>query len=453
MARDGGYTYEAGKETTLDWVLVYPFIFMIPALMFIEIRLVGRLFLPEVILAGILPFLLLARGKALMEPLPRIFLIIMFLWLVGQVATDLIRSTPTQDYVRGWAKILNTMINFMSIYLITFGNRRRLNVFALGVTAGYFLMYFLNPSEQMAEDPWKFGLGLATALLFCNIGNLKQVYRTGILPVLCLLAPATLSMLQASRSLAGISFLSAVYVAFQFYIGGRKEKAQKMSPLKMATLMAVGIAAAAVLLEVYSYAASSGMLGRDAQYKYEMQSQGQFGILLGGRAEIFVSIQAISDSPFIGHGSWAKDPRYAALLLKLENFGYEISSLSIESGLIPSHSHLFGAWVESGILGALMWMWVILFIVITLIKLSQVRESLTPLAAFVGIQLIWDILFSPFGAERRFLIPFFIIVLMAASKLVDSHYRRLEHRSEMLTSAQAGVMEGRRGWWRKMLKR
>ncbi|MBT4770601.1 MAG: hypothetical protein HOO00_08800 [Rhodospirillaceae bacterium] len=434
----------------IDWFIIYPGILLIPALMFIEVRVIGRLFLSEMILAGLLPFLLLYRGRALFGFLPQSFLALAFFWLVSQVATDLYIGTPFSDLARGWAKIINTMINFMAIYLLTYGSRRRIDIFAFGVTIGYFLIYLFNPGEQMEEDPWKFGLGLAVTLLFCNIASIKQIYRTGLLPILCMLVPAALSLAQASRSLAGISFLATVYVFFQFYIGGRQAKA-RLTPMKTVMLVAAAIGGVLVLLEVYGFVASQGLLGREAQYKYEMQSQGEFGILLGGRAEIFVSIQAISDSPIVGHGSWAKDPRYAAMLLKLENYGYEISSLSMESGLIPSHSHLFGAWVEAGILGAIFWLWVIFLIMGVMVKLSIVRESLSPLVAFAGLLLLWDVLFSPFGAERRILIPFYLVILMAASKFVDEHWAQQETRERVRAGVESGELV--KGWWGKFVKK
>jgi len=90
-----------------------------------------------------------------------------------------------------------------------------------------------------------------------------------------------------------------------------------------------------------------------------MQAHGEYGLIVGGRSEILVSAQAIMDSPILGHGSWAKNEEYAAMLNYLrESMGY-VAQGKHESGLIPTHSHIFGAWVEAGILGAVFWLWIL----------------------------------------------------------------------------------------------
>ena len=43
-----------------------------------------------------------------------------------------------------------------------------------------------------------------------------------------------------------------------------------------------------------------------------------------------------------------------------------------------------------------------------------VRDTLGPLVAFVGFLTLWDIFFSPFGAEHRYLVSFKIVLMMYA---------------------------------------
>jgi O-antigen ligase len=155
------------------------------------------------------------------------------------------------------------------------------------------------------------------------------------------------------------------------------------------------------------------MLGENARQKYEQQAGGELGLLIGGRSEILVSFRAIMDSPIIGHGSWAKDYRYVNELIYLKRvLGYSPGQ-SNELGLIPTHSHLFGAWVEAGILGAVFWIWVLSLPIRGMVMIIGVKENFTPLFVFFGFLLIWHVLFSPFGAELRFIIPYCIVVMMS----------------------------------------
>jgi hypothetical protein len=166
-------------------------------------------------------------------------------------------------------------------------------------------------------------------------------------------------------------------------------------------------------LQLYEHSAQSGWLGEDARQKYEMQSSGGYGLLLGGRTEILVSSRAVLDSPVIGHGSWAKDCGYAALYVQLKREAGYFSGDEDGECLIPAHSHLMGAWVEAGVLGAVFWVWVLTLPVRTLTRLYTTAERLAPLVALLAFLLIWDIFFSPFGGERHFMTPFYIVLMIS----------------------------------------
>lgn len=106
---------------------------------------------------------------------------------------------------------------------------------------------------------------------------------------------------------------------------------------------------------IYGTAVESGLLGRDALVKYRDQTSGEVPLILGGRSESLVAVQAIADSPVLGHGSWARDRRYVELhhAIKVE---YGLPVFDAERGkrdLIPTHSYLLGSWVEGGFLGGL----------------------------------------------------------------------------------------------------
>ena len=90
-----------------------------------------------------------------------------------------------------------------------------------------------------------------------------------------------------------------------------------------------------------------------------------------------------------------------------------------DTNLIPTHSYLFGAWVEAGIVGAVFWLWVLLLPVKLLITMRQFNSSLRIFLGFVAFSLIWDILFSPLGAEGRVYAPYNIVLLMFGTTLVN----------------------------------
>ena len=127
---------EPEKEIFGDAVVL-----LIPSLIFIEITVVGRLFLPEIILCCLLLFLLIDRGSMLFSAKPKRFILLGLIWLFSQIITDIVRGTPFDDFARGWSKIIFLLLNFSSLYLLIYRNNKRLLLFAIGIVIGQILDY------------------------------------------------------------------------------------------------------------------------------------------------------------------------------------------------------------------------------------------------------------------------------------------------------------------------
>jgi hypothetical protein len=202
----------------------------------------------------------------------------------------------------------------------------------------------------------------------------------------------------------------------------KSAQSSKLRARDVLTIAASCIIGLGSIYWTYQYVAGKGALGEDARSKYEEQSSGQYGILLGGRVEMLGYLPAIYDSPILGHGSWAKDPTYIiaehqALALMGYSAADEISTEDLELGLIPSHSYLFGAWVDAGILGAVFWAWVFFLDAKTLFRVYSPTTVLLPVMSYMGFELLWDVLFSPYGAEARIVFPFYLVTLMTCSEM------------------------------------
>jgi hypothetical protein len=382
--------------------------FAIPCAIWMEIQIVGRLFVTEIALLCILPLLLLGGGRMLGRELPRKFLIYGACWLLAQVATDIVRHTPQEDYLRGWAKILFTLSNFAALMLLLRFNERRICAFASGIAVGRLLGYVIEPGELARYYPWKFGIGYPITLLFVlTAQHLRNTGRPRAANSILLMA-ALMNIAMGYRSLGLICFLVIGYLMAARYIAVQRQNAGTRRLVLLGIGLAIPVYAS---VEIYTYAATTGRLGEEARQKYEQQSGGDFGLLIGGRQEILGSSQAIIDSPLLGHGSWAKNPEYVDLMFdRLASLGYTITGTRDETGLIPSHSYLLGAWVESGIVGALFWVWVAVVIGRSLLRTLRLPGRLAPLGAFVGVGTLWDVLFSPFGAEQRLYLTFAMVL-------------------------------------------
>ncbi len=93
--------------------------------------------------------------------------------------------------------------------------------------------------------------------------------------------------------------------------------------IKIALLLALAGGAAFLADRAIKFAADIGLFDESVTQKFQTQANGKFGVLVGGRPETLVAIQAIRDSPIIGHGSFAIDPKYLELKQELQyEYGY-----------------------------------------------------------------------------------------------------------------------------------
>ncbi|MGE5490051.1 MAG: hypothetical protein ACM31P_02065 [Actinomycetota bacterium] len=378
---------------------------LLPTLMFIEVEVGGRLFLSEILLVCLAPLLIAMRGRMLATGLPRQLLMLGALWLLAQVLTDEIRGTPFADWSRGWAKIALVSINFISIFLLLNGSRFRYLMFAAGIALGQILGYFYNPNEYAYDYPWKFGYGTAVTLLAIlaasSLSFAGRLFSAG-----AMLAMGAVNFYMGFRSLGLVCLLGGCILLLM-----RPRRSLSDSPVKTALL--AGIAMIGVV-SFYEHGASQGYFGEQEQEKYRWQSAGTMGVVVGARSEILASAQAVKDSPLIGHGSWAKDPKYVfAMADELEALGYEVHGV-LESDLIPSHSYLMGAWVEAGVVGAVFWSFGLILICRVLFRMRGIDSILAPLVAFEALNFLWAIPFSPFGAEARLHAAFDLALLIYA---------------------------------------
>ncbi len=392
--------------------------FAIPIMIAVEVPGPGTIYLAELCLIGLLPVLVVMRGRMLQSKVLAFILALGIIYLGAQVITDVIRETPAADYARGWSRILFLLFSFVSTYLLVGNDRARLLCYAFGLVVGSFFHLLIN--NPISAIGWKFGVAGPTTTLFLIGFSLIPVLRSpsSLVGPAIMVALGVFSAFMDFRSWGGVLMLSAAFIsipAILRLVGLRPKPLSYSRMLVMGVvLMATGFAA----LKVYGVAAESGMLGERSKQKYETQSAlGDLGILLGGRSESLVTVQAIQDSPLIGHGSWAKDRYYADLRqLMLYRLGFVNRFIEPETDLIPTHSHLLGSWVEAGVGGALFWVGILFLVIAALRHLYASDDPLRPYLVFLMFLFIWDILFSPFGAQRRLTNGFLMVAVLFALK-------------------------------------
>ena len=254
-----------------------------------------------------------------------------------------------------------TLVNFAVIYTLLYGRPKRLLLYAGGVAAGTILTLIIEPDLNMLVEPWKFGISLPVCLLVLIFASREK--SRGYEPVVLCVIVGAVNIAMGTRSAGAFCLIVASYLLLLRFIYRKGTGVVKLRLSAIVAVIATLVLAISGILWTYGYLASTGKLGDEARMKYEEQSSGKYGVLVGGRVELLGSIPAIYDSPILGHGSWARDLKYLIIERQaLAMMGYknaeDYSRVDAESGIIQTHSYFFGAWVSAGILGAVFWGWV-----------------------------------------------------------------------------------------------
>lgn len=382
-------------------------LFVVGLSVVVDVSIMGRVMGPDILCSVGLLAVMIGRGGAKFGNDAKLFFLMVTLWFGGAFVTDLIQGTSADDLVRGWSKILFFSITFAYLYLTTKGKLHLLIWYFLGLNVGALATLLIAPDDFFFDYPWKFGYGPpATAfMMFCISTRFFMRFAGPWGQVAATIFVAALNLAGNSRAVFALLLAVAGIVALGAFFT-RVLRGRRLPKMLFALTLLGSFFFYEGVVAIYETAATSGILGPDALEKYENQTQSGMGVLLGGRAESLVSTQAIADSPIIGHGSWAKNYSYVALYIDaLEKRGVPIIGEPYHTGLIPSHSFLLGSWVEHGIFGGLFWIYIFALCGRSLYSLFHIPSGPRPLVTFVILTLMWDVLFSPFGAQQRFVVP------------------------------------------------
>ena len=403
------------------------FIFLVGLLSFVHIKLIGDLYISEVILAGITFLKIRKVVRILSIPWLRTLIYLGILWLVSQIITDILKKTSLDYALKGIFSVAFILTDIIGLFILINNSRNRLEAFTLGIALSGFLYTFLTPSDYATTEFWKFGYGVPFTLLvliFFSRGKFNSKFSLCILFIL-----GAVSISLNARSLGGMTILTGLIAYFSQNTLLRKKWLNKLSPFKLMRLFSGAIGLVYCILLAYQLVGDYNFLPNNVQDKYEHSKSstlGVFGLILVGRSEFLASIPAVIDSPIIGHGSWAMNSKYKWYLsdadvqlgLVRDNNDYNISQMS---DLIPAHSHLMQAWVWAGVLGAVFWVYVLWIVISKTLQAMRNNSTWVYLVVFIGISSIWDVLFSPLGANVRLTWGWRLIVLLLATNILRKH--------------------------------
>jgi len=379
------------------------------------IELIGRLMLAEIIALINLPFINIKKLVKKYEGL-KIVLSSLAVLLVALILSDIINKSTPSDFLRGWSVIIFSMIstiffvnhlsknpNAVIYYLFALFMVRMifgegdLNLAQWEIDTNYFkvrFVGFLNPAIMLIG----YYLYKKDRTLFSNI--LFMLYG-----VVCIIMDA--------RSNGLIFIISS----FLLYLKTTKIKFTR------ARILSFSLVSIIILYMGYVFyvdqVLNNGLGGNNARTQLSLASNpyNPFELLYYGRSQIFISLEAISERPILGYGSWAKDRtgEFARFSAQLSNINY----IPNDRYWIPSHSLIFTAWLYAGIVGFASVVFMLLQLFKQSIKIFAIgtKNSLYPIIIVLSVDMLWTLFFSPFGLLRTTFPVFAAIIIISYQQL------------------------------------
>ncbi len=378
---------------------------LIPMLAAVRLHLGGAITPGEILLLFLSCFLVKQIRLVFRLRLVKLIFGFLVFYLVVQMLTDFYRGIPSIDYLRGWARIGLMTFAYVALGALVLEDHRRMLAFSLGgAMAGVVATTLFDPEGLglrglFGETGYKFIIGgLISILAFVVAGYGRR--RFGGIVTLVPVVAGGLAFAMNCRSLAGVTLLSWVVLQFVRFKPGEPHRFTGRRVIQLAAIVVGGL----LIYGTYLVMAPQGLLGEVAKKKFEMQAGltgGQFS-LMSGRNELHFSWPKIAASPVVGYGSWAKDRLYVYQKGIEAGMSPEYAAMFTArfDGLIPTHSHLFGAWVEAGIVGAAFWAFVFLLSGrVLLLDGFAPFGPLKPLLVYLFVNFEWDLLFRRWEAS------------------------------------------------------
>jgi hypothetical protein len=398
----------------------------------LNVKLIG--YLPFTELALILAFPLLLPRYASAGSLRRSkwTLPLLFVWLAGQVFSDIYRETAFGLAARGVARIIVFIVCVpFFTYFMAKGAYEKILWFTIGLVPSFALSAFvfrsgIHESRERVYGTSEINWETHWGGVYGGIVLIGCIYIYGRSHVACYASAFGMGVVQIIKSARATGAVGIISVVLTVAVnalkaGGIGERIrQKVTLPRLILLFVVMLGGIWGTLSLYSYAAKDGMLGERAQRKYLNQSATQFGLFGGGRPGFVCGVLAITESPMIGYGSWPQDnTELMKRTCDMLGARYE-KPVAGEYPVIPAHSQLLGSWVEAGIAGVFFWLYLLALFVRAIWMPLKDDRRLRWYMTYMAVFYIWGILFSPISARIETAMMIGLVFTQAVPRLGGS---------------------------------
>ena len=334
----------------------------------------------------------------------------LFIFLLVQMLSDVINHTSVNNMLRGWAAIGVALAMFTFLFRV-FDDAPRIIVAFM--VAEIVRMVFFGPVDLdqdtsfMMEDQsfFKFRIAPITNYIVLLITFYTYNKRKDNLTIAIFILYAFACIGLDYRSNGLFYLFAGLIIRFR----------NQLINMSLAQKLGLTVFIAIIFQLLYMYYVNKVLSGEyggrhaSSQLEAVENPYNPFSLIVNGRREFFVAIQAITDAPLLGHGSWAEDHgnHYRMMMLKDEDRDRAQMEAENNSGVIPSHSVLLGSWLYAGIVGFLCMAYLFYLAMKRAFSLIVNRRAVEtpyyPIIVLFTLQLLWTFPFSPLQQIRNVL--------------------------------------------------
>jgi hypothetical protein len=333
--------------------------------------------------------------------------------LVAYIGSDLYRQSEPRDMARGWARMIFLGIDLIAITYLLSCSRKNLMFLIVGQALGEIVRtYTLGP---LFGDFWKFGVGGPLTYGVLVVGSLGG-------PFLAMLGAAVMGVvhfLLDYRSVGAICVLLAALLAVQ-----RLPRAVRLWALPLGLALALAGA-----MGVYQHTTEEAGGRRTTRSDVDRGSM------------IQAAVEAVVESPFIGHGSWFSNSDVYDNFLQIRSDAAKLAGIggfvgpNAEVETTSIHSQILVALAEGGVFGGAFFLafayglartgWVLV------LRSAWSFESATYLLLLLfGVT---NLFFSPFSGAHR------VYISMAAGLVLLVLTPPVRDPAPAVTATEGGV--------------
>jgi len=320
-------------------------------------------------------------GRLWSDPIFLMLMIGQAVALAAYVVSDLYRGSEMHDLVRGWARMIFLAADLAAVAYLLGCNARNFLALLLGIQAGELLKVFSGGA--LFGDYWKFGYAIPVAVVVILLAG-----RGGrIAATLAGLGLGLINFILDFRSLGMICLIVAALTAVQIF---PRSWRIWIAPLGLACGLVIGIT-------VYAHTRSDREGDRTHRSNVERT------------AMMVAAVEAVEESPLLGHGSWFSRTKVIDNFMILREEGARLAGVGGFAGAnedeepVALHSQLLVTLAEGGLFGAAFFIPYILCLAWAaghlVVGHDWTRDM--PLRLFVICLAIFNAFMSPFSGAHR----------------------------------------------------